>query len=88
MLVGAERPVIIADRMARSQEGVKRLIELAEALNAPVLDLGGRETLVATLGELAADGYPPESVNGRVARRLEELALSLKRFSGPHQELS
>jgi thiamine pyrophosphate-dependent acetolactate synthase large subunit-like protein len=42
MLVAAERPVIIADRMARSQEGVKRLVELAEALNAPVLDIGGR----------------------------------------------
>ena len=42
MLVAAERPVIIADRMARSQEGIKRLVELAEALNAPVVDLGGR----------------------------------------------
>jgi thiamine pyrophosphate-dependent acetolactate synthase large subunit-like protein len=42
MLVAAERPVIIADRMARSQGGIKRLVELAEALNAPVLDLGGR----------------------------------------------
>jgi len=48
MLVGAERPVIIADRMARSQEGVKRLIELAEALNAPVLDLGGRMNFPTT----------------------------------------
>src|SRR5262245_20960302 len=48
MLVGAERPVIIADRMARSQEGVKRLVELAEALNAPVLDLGGRMNFPTT----------------------------------------
>ena len=48
LLVAAERPVIIADRMARSQEGVKRLIELAEALNAPVLDLGGRMNFPTT----------------------------------------
>lgn len=42
MLVAAERPVILADRSARSQEGIDRLVELAEALNAPVIDLGGR----------------------------------------------
>lgn len=42
LLVAAERPVIIADRASRSAEGMKRLIELAEALNAPVIDLGGR----------------------------------------------
>ena len=48
MLVAAERPVIIADRMARSQEGIKRLVELAEALNAPVVDLGGRMNFPTT----------------------------------------
>jgi thiamine pyrophosphate-dependent acetolactate synthase large subunit-like protein len=42
MLVGAEHPVILADRCARNQEGVKLLVELAEALQAPVVDLGGR----------------------------------------------
>jgi acetolactate synthase I/II/III large subunit len=42
MLIAAERPVILADRAARSQEGMNRLVELAEALNAPVVDLGGR----------------------------------------------
>ncbi len=41
-LVGAENPVIIADRCARNQDGVKLLVELAEALQAPVVDLGGR----------------------------------------------
>jgi len=41
-LAGAESPVIIADRCARNQEGVKLLVELAEALQAPVVDLGGR----------------------------------------------
>src|SRR5512132_2358476 len=42
MLVAAENPVIVADRASRSQEGIKRLVELAEALNAPVVDIGGR----------------------------------------------
>ncbi len=41
-LVAAENPVIIADRCARNQDGVKLLVELAEALQAPVVDLGGR----------------------------------------------
>src|SRR5438445_3283581 len=41
-LVAAEHPVIIADRCARNQEGVRLLVELAEALQAPVVDLGGR----------------------------------------------
>jgi len=41
-LVEAKNPVIIADRCARTPEGVKRLVELAQALQAPVVDLGGR----------------------------------------------
>jgi acetolactate synthase-1/2/3 large subunit len=48
LLVAAERPVILADRMARSQEGMKRLVELAEALNAPVVDIGGRMNFPTT----------------------------------------
>jgi acetolactate synthase-1/2/3 large subunit len=48
MLVSAERPVIIADRMARSPDGVKRLVGLAEALNTPVIDLGGRMNFPTT----------------------------------------
>src|SRR5437899_13071586 len=41
-LVAAENAVIIAERAARTQAGVKYLIELAEALQAPVIDQGGR----------------------------------------------
>ena len=48
LLVGAQAPVIVADRMARDQEGVKRLVELAEALQAPVVDLGGRMNFPTT----------------------------------------
>ena len=42
LLVKAENPVIIADRLARSQEGMDRLVELAETLQCPVIDSGGR----------------------------------------------
>ncbi len=42
MLIAAQKPVIIADRAVRSQEGVKLMVELAEALGAPVVDNGQR----------------------------------------------
>jgi acetolactate synthase-1/2/3 large subunit len=42
LLVKAENPVIIADRLARTQAGMDRLVELAEALQCPVIDAGGR----------------------------------------------
>ena len=42
LLVNAESPVIIADRCARTPEGMKQLVELAEALQAPVIDQAGR----------------------------------------------
>src|SRR5947207_6768036 len=42
LLVAAQNPVIIADRAARTQAGMKSLVELAEALQAPVIDQGGR----------------------------------------------
>ena len=42
MLAAAENPVLIVDRAARTAEGMKLLIELAESLQAPVVDMGGR----------------------------------------------
>jgi acetolactate synthase I/II/III large subunit len=42
LLVAAENPVIIADRLARTEAGLRYLVELAELLQAPVLDEGGR----------------------------------------------
>jgi acetolactate synthase I/II/III large subunit len=42
MLVEAKAPVIVADRMARDQRGVDLLVQLAERLGAPVVDMGGR----------------------------------------------
>jgi len=41
-LVAAENPVIVADRTARTAAGMKLLVELAETLQAPVVNQGGR----------------------------------------------
>ncbi|MGI9260237.1 MAG: thiamine pyrophosphate-binding protein, partial [Gammaproteobacteria bacterium] len=41
-LVEAENPVIVVDLMAHDQDGVDALIELAEALQAPVVNQSGR----------------------------------------------
>jgi acetolactate synthase I/II/III large subunit len=42
LLVNAERPVIVVDRVARTPNGVKLLVEFAELLQAPVVDQGNR----------------------------------------------
>ena len=42
LLVSAENPVILADRMARTPAGLARLVELAETLQAAVVDQAGR----------------------------------------------
>jgi len=42
LLVNAQNPLIEADRAARTPAGLARLVELAEALQAPVVDQGGR----------------------------------------------
>ena len=42
LLVAAEHPVIIADRAVRTPQGLKLMVELAEALGAPVIDNGWR----------------------------------------------
>jgi thiamine pyrophosphate-dependent acetolactate synthase large subunit-like protein len=42
LLVAAQTPVIVVDRAARTAAGMKLLVELAEALQAPVIDQGGR----------------------------------------------
>ncbi len=42
MLVDAEAPVLVCDRLARTPAGMQSLIELAELLQAPVVDASGR----------------------------------------------
>ena len=42
LLANAEHPVIVADRAARTPNGIKLLVELAELLQCPVVDQGAR----------------------------------------------
>jgi acetolactate synthase-1/2/3 large subunit len=42
LLVGAENPVLVADRLAHSQAGIDNLVVLAELLQCAVVDVGGR----------------------------------------------
>ncbi len=42
MLIESQNPVIVAGRYARTQKGMAHLVELAELLQAPVVDLGTR----------------------------------------------
>ena len=48
LLAAARNPVIVAERVTRSQEGIKLMVELAEALNAPVVNLLGRMNFPTT----------------------------------------
>ena len=42
LLVAAEKPVIVLDRTARTPDGLQRLVEFAELLQAPVIDQASR----------------------------------------------
>src|SRR5262249_22552065 len=42
LLANAQNPVIVADRVARGESGVRLLVQLAELLQAQVIDQGGR----------------------------------------------
>jgi acetolactate synthase I/II/III large subunit len=42
LLANAQNPVIVVDRAARSENGVRLLVQLAELLQAQVVDQGGR----------------------------------------------
>src|SRR5438067_4690369 len=42
LLANAQNPVIVADRAARSENGMRLLVQLAELLQAQVIDQGGR----------------------------------------------
>jgi acetolactate synthase-1/2/3 large subunit len=44
----AEHPVIVVDRAARTPNGIKLLVELAETLQAPVVDMGSRMNFPTT----------------------------------------
>src|SRR4029077_7822212 len=42
LLAAAQNPVIVVDRAARSENGIRLVVALAETLQAPVIDQGGR----------------------------------------------
>jgi acetolactate synthase I/II/III large subunit len=42
LLAGAERPLIVADRAARTENGLRLIVQLAEILQARVVDQGNR----------------------------------------------
>ena len=42
LLVAAENPLLVADRLARTSAGMTQFVALAELLQAPVVDQGGR----------------------------------------------
>ncbi len=62
LLVQAQNPVIVVDRAARTQAGVDHVVELAEALQAPVIDDYGRMN------------FPSQHPLNQTARRQELIA--------------
>src|SRR5712672_3268445 len=68
LLANAERPVIVVDRAARTENGVRLLVQLAEALQARVVDMGGRMNFPKT-HHLSAG--PPAVANADVVIGLE-----------------
>ena len=68
LLANAERPVIVVDRAARTENGVRLLVQLAEALQARVVDMGGRMNFPKT-HHLSAG--PPAVANADVIIGME-----------------
>ncbi len=50
LLVAAENPVLVADRLARTPAAMRLLVELAETLQAAVIDQGARNSQLSRLG--------------------------------------
>ena len=61
LLVAAENPVIVLDRAARTQHGMNLLVELAETLQATVVDLAGRMNFPSQHPLLQAIGWNGDS---------------------------
>ena len=64
LLAGAENPVIVVDRAARTPNGIRLLVQLAEALQAPVFDQGGRMNFPKT-HYLSVSGPRAQALIGR-----------------------
>ncbi len=71
LLVNAQNPVIVADRLARTPAGITKLIELAEALQAPVIDQHGRMNFPSSHPLNQSEGSGPLIANADVILGLE-----------------
>jgi len=100
MLVAAEYPVLVADRLARTPNGMKLLVELAEALQAAVIDQGSRmnfpsrhplnQTQRARAAVAEADvivGLEPVDFWGTVNALRDQLHRSTRRVAKPAAKL-
>src|SRR5216117_4116948 len=70
LLVAAEHPVIVGDRVARTPEAIKHLIELAETLQAAVIDRKGRMNFPTR--------HPLEQTRSRMGLADADLVLGLE----------
>ena len=100
MLVAAEYPVLVADRLARTPNGMKLLVELAETLQAGVIDQGSRmnfpsrhplnQTQRARAAVAEADvivGLEPVDFWGTVNALRDQLHRSTRRVAKPTAKL-
>jgi thiamine pyrophosphate-dependent acetolactate synthase large subunit-like protein len=100
MLVAAEYPVLVADRLARTPNGMKLLVELAETLQAAVIDQGSRmnfpsrhplnQTQRARAAVAEADvivGLEPVDFWGTVNTLRDQLHRSTRRVAKPAAKL-
>ena len=100
MLVAAEYPVLVADRLARTPNGMKLLVELAETLQAAVIDQGSRmnfpsrhplnQTQRARAAVTEADvivGLEPVDFWGTVNALRDQLHRSARRVAKPTAKL-
>jgi len=86
MLVAAEKPVIVAGRVARTPKGVELLVELAEALQASVKDQRMRMNFPSAHPLYADPGVLPQAPN--VADADVILGLEVQDFWGMTHQMT
>jgi acetolactate synthase I/II/III large subunit len=86
MLVAAENPVIVAGRVARTPKGVGLLVQLAEALQAPVKDQRMRMNFPSAHPLYADPGVLPQTPN--VADADVILGLEVQDFWGMTHQMT
>jgi acetolactate synthase I/II/III large subunit len=83
MLVAAQNPALICDRMSRTPAGMARLVELAEALQCAVIDQAGRMNFPSRhpLNQSARRGAVVGQADVILAIEMNDLWGSLNSFS-------